>query len=407
MGFFDFFKNKGKVEQETELPVEPVSIADSPIPEEERKYYQPDEYYVDVVHPGQVFEFHVTRFEDRKRTAIPSERGLYPAEILLLDYCTKGQFPNPKGGYQGFWWFEYGIRNVGAVLKSLEERGFIVLNSIKSSLNSLTIPQLKELLVEKGAPTKGKKADLVERAKIYLTDAELIAIGLQPKYILTDLGKVELEDNAYVPYMHRVPTKTKERSGVSLSIGLGGTIIEREEHEPIVLPHIESSIGISERGRDDTSNHFNVWSINKLLGTGDKSDWKTIVDTQEQILLKDREDSRDEFYDDLKEIDPDGYEELINQDNQIELVQKAQREYGTNHDLNAYIAFWERLWAQDGLLFEGVKWHYELAELYIKAKRYDDAINFITRILNTKDEYYRSRGESMLEQIERLKRKGK
>lgn len=123
--------------------------------------------------------------------------------------------------------------------------------------------------------------------------------------------------------------------------------------------------------------------------------------------MKDREDSRDEFYDDLKEIDPDGYEELINQDNQIELVQKAQREYGINHDLNAYIAFWERLWAQDGLLFEGVKWHYELAELYIKAKRYDDAINFITRILNTKDEYYRSRGESMLEQIERLKRKGK
>ena len=192
-----------------------------------------------------------------------------------------------------------------------------------------------------------------------------------------------------------------------MSIGLGGTIIEKEGCDTVVIPHIETSFGISERASDDSAKHFNVWSINRLLGTGNKSDWKTIVDTQEQIILKDRDDSNKEFYDDLKDIDPEGYQKLISQDNQIELVQKAQREYGRTNDLNAYISFWEQLWSNEGLLFEGVGWHYELAELYIKAKRYDDARNFVTMILNSKDSYYRNRGENLLERIERLKKKGK
>lgn len=409
MGIFNFFKKGDNARQicsnaESE---QFFGVADSPIPEEEKKYYQPDDYYEEIVHQGQPFEFRVTRFEERKRTAIPSERGLYPAEILLLDFCTKGQFPNPKGGYQGFWWFEYGIRNVGAVLKTLEERGFIALGSAKDALKSLTIPQLKDILATKEISTKGKKGDLVERAKLYMSEEEILSIGLQPKYLLTDLGKQELEDNAYVPYMHRVPTKTKEHSGASMSIGLGGTIIEKEGCDTVVIPHIETSFGISERASDDSAKHFNVWSINRLLGTGNKSDWKTIVDTQEQIILKDRDDSNKEFYDDLKDIDPEGYQKLISQDNQIELVQKAQREYGRTNDLNAYISFWEQLWSNEGLLFEGVGWHYELAELYIKAKRYDDARNFVTMILNSKDSYYRNRGENLLERIERLKKKGK
>lgn len=85
----------------------------SSIPESEKKYYQDDSYYSEKAFVG-------TPFEERKKTAIPSSRGLYPAQILLLSYCEKGTYPGPKNGYPGFWWFEYGIRDVGQMLKQLE-----------------------------------------------------------------------------------------------------------------------------------------------------------------------------------------------------------------------------------------------------------------------------------------------
>ena len=120
------------------------------MPEEEKKFYQPDAYYTDVVAEGTAFERKVITFEDRKKTAIPSQRGLYPAEILLLEYCSKGTYPGPKNGYPGFWWFAYGIRDVGAALRTLEERGYIVFASAKDSVKGFTVQQLKDLLQPKG-----------------------------------------------------------------------------------------------------------------------------------------------------------------------------------------------------------------------------------------------------------------
>lgn len=209
------------------------------MPEEEKKFYQPDAYYTDVVAEGTVFEHRVITFEDRKKMAIPSRRGLYPAEILLLEYCSKGTYPGPKNGYPGFWWFEYGIRDVGAALKTLEERGYIDLASAKDSVKGFTVQQLKDLLVAKGCSTTGKKADLVERVAETVPEDELLAAGIKPKYVLTEIGQLELNENAYVPYMHSVNNKTTE----------------------------DDRFGMT----------FNVWSINKLLGSGDKSNWKAVV----------------------------------------------------------------------------------------------------------------------------------
>ncbi len=120
MGLFDLFKKKDKADVAPK--VTPVKIS---IPESEKKFYQPDSYYTDVVAEGTAFERRVITFEERKKTAIPSKRGLYPAEILLLEYCSKGTYPGPQNGYPGFWWFAYGIRDVGAALKSLEDRGYL------------------------------------------------------------------------------------------------------------------------------------------------------------------------------------------------------------------------------------------------------------------------------------------
>ena len=90
MGLFDLFKKKSK-------PVATkTNNTNATVSESEKEHYQPDPYYTDVVAEGTPFERKVITFEDRKKTAIPSNGGLYPAEILLLEYCSKGSYPKPK-----------------------------------------------------------------------------------------------------------------------------------------------------------------------------------------------------------------------------------------------------------------------------------------------------------------------
>lgn len=343
MGLFDLFKKKNKT------GATKAKNTSTAVLESEKEHYQPDPYYTDVVAEGTPFERTVITFEDRKKTAIPSNGGLYPAEILLLEYCSKGSYPKPKNGYPGFWWFTYGIRNVDTALQSLESRGYIVFGSAADSLKSLTVQQLKDILVTKGQPTTGKKADLVMRIAETISESDLLAAGIQLKYVLTEIGHQELEENAYVPYMHNAPNKTTE----------------------------DDRFGMV----------FNVWSINRLLGTGDKSNWRAVVDEQEDIIKTETVSNNDSFMAELKKINPDSYRKLKDQDRQIGAVQKAREKYNEDKDLNSYIAFWEMVWATGGLKFEGAKWHFELPDLYIKAKRYDDALAFVVKIKKTKPLY--------------------
>lgn len=115
--------------------------------------------------------------------------------------------------------------------------------------------------------------------------------------------------------------------------------------------------------------------------------------------------SRNEaFMRDLKKIDPAGYRALRTQDQQIAAVQKARDQFYEDKDLDGYIAFWEMVWANGGLKFEGAGWHFELADLYIKAKRYDDALAFVLKIKKEKPTYaYKS--DVYVKKIEDLKAK--
>lgn len=247
MGLFDFLKKAGtqsKRFDETENYSDKQSFdAEPPIPESEKKYYQPDEYYTDFIpiaavgSDGNYAKMKVVTFEERKKTSTPSKNGLYVAEILLLEYCSYGTYPHPKNGYPGFWWFEYGIRNIGAKLQSLEDRGFIRMSSPKESVQRLTVPQLKQILVVLGFPTNGKKDELIQRLLDNVSDAGLAPYISERKYILTEIGKVELLENEYVPYMHKCSEKT-------IDIGAFGPV-------------------------------FNVWEVNRRLGKG--KNWRDIV----------------------------------------------------------------------------------------------------------------------------------
>ncbi|MCI7528357.1 MAG: SAP domain-containing protein [Oscillospiraceae bacterium] len=358
MGLLDLFKKKSAKSKDLS----------ETIPEKEKKYYQPDSYYTDVAFEGTQFEKKVITFEERKKTAIPSDNGLYPAEILLLEYCTYGTYPNPKSGYPGFWWFEYGIRDVGAVLKTLSNRGFVEKSSVRESLSSFTLTQLKKLLVAKNQPISGRKADLIFRIVDCYSDDELLSNGLELKYKLTEKGQKELEENAYVPYVHKSPRKTIEGS-------------------PFGKP-------------------FNVWSINKALGMGNKSNWKQIIEEYEKAIEKESEERNTVFMENLKKIDFEGYQELEAQNKQLAEVQEARRKYDESNDLTTYIIFWEKLWATGGLLFKGSKWLFELPDLYIQAKRFDDAEQLVKRIKRTKSDYS-EKADYYLKKIEKQKNKKK
>lgn len=131
-----------------------------------------------------------------------SEHGLSVSQILLLEYCKKGKYPNPEGGYQRFWWFDYGVKSVGTVLKNLEKDGFIRIALPTDLLPSLKTDELKSILSSLQLTTTGKKTDLVERIKQNADNDQLKSMVRSDKYTLTELGEQELAANAYVPYLH-------------------------------------------------------------------------------------------------------------------------------------------------------------------------------------------------------------
>lgn len=218
--------------------------ADS-IEPEEKPFYQPNEYYTYIANKDTPFERKVIKFEERKQNSFPSKRGLYVAEILLLEYCSYGDYPKPSKGYPGFWWFEYGIRNIGQALKSLQKRGFIEFASDKLMLKNLKLTQLKDLLRKENCSTTGNKDELVKRVLENIPKEKYNNLITHIKYTLTPLGKDELQDNEYIPYMHKHPYKTIET--------------------------------------EDSSSSFTVWDVNLLLAKeGKQKDWKNIVGEIEQ-----------------------------------------------------------------------------------------------------------------------------
>ena len=254
MGLFS--KLVGKKEEKTKTSKPECDVASiqsektyadsSSITEDEKPYYQADTYYTLITHQGTPFERRVITFDERKANSYPSSTGLYVAEILLLEYCSYGTYPKTKMGYPGFWWFEYGIRDIGNALKSLEKRGYIEYGKAKDAIKKLTVAELKEIAGEHNIQVAGKKADILNTVLSSLSDEELEKYATNKKYVLTEKGNTELHENLYVPYMHKHTQKT-----LDTNFGEG----------------------------------FNVWSINRLLKGEDVPKWREIIGDQEKKMF--------------------------------------------------------------------------------------------------------------------------
>jgi hypothetical protein len=139
--------------------------------------------------------------EKRIKDAIASKHGLYPHEVLVLDYA--GSYYTEGNSFQGFWWYRYGVRDVDKCLRSLLDRGFLQIGNLQSTIEKETATVLKEELKKYGLKVSGKKDELVQRLMTEIPHEELNTRFTKRTYQLTELGKQALDEEGYVPYIHR------------------------------------------------------------------------------------------------------------------------------------------------------------------------------------------------------------
>lgn len=187
MGLFDFFRKNKVQDNSTSQSAEKTRAISSRIT-------------VNMGIQGQSVD--VIPVERRIKYAFPSKNnGLYPHEILVLDYADL--FYTLDNDYQGFWWYRYGVKNVDSVLNSLLRKGFITVAPVAKTVEKRTVAALKEVLDSYGLNSKGKKAVLVQRVMEEIPTDELEKLFPKRLYMRTEKGETELKAEEYISYIHR------------------------------------------------------------------------------------------------------------------------------------------------------------------------------------------------------------
>lgn len=141
--------------------------------------------------------------EDALNGIVKSKQGLYPHEILMLEYAHT--YKTSSNNFQGFWKYQYYVDEPQILLSKLCEQGFIEIGDVSSVIENMKVVDIKKELLEIGETTTGKKADLVQRL---LQKADLEQLGSKYReryYRLTPKGQQEVEENQYVVYLHKHP----------------------------------------------------------------------------------------------------------------------------------------------------------------------------------------------------------
>jgi len=140
--------------------------------------------------------------EERIKTAHVSKHGLYPHEILALDYAPSFNTDDTPDSFQGFWWYQYGVKDVPAVLSSLFKRGFLQVGNLQQAMEKETVAVIKKILGDRGLKTGGKKAELIQRLTENVSHEELDAQFTRRQYQRTELGQEALDAEDYVHFIH-------------------------------------------------------------------------------------------------------------------------------------------------------------------------------------------------------------
>lgn len=200
MGLFDFLKKKKLVQSssdiEQEIPISQVTQYGVPAPSVKKE----------VVAKTPLVEISVEQdgpppLSALLKTATPSKQGLYPHEIMMLEYAPHFKISNNT--FQNFWYWQYSVTEPQAILDSLFERGFTEVGDLRSALEKLKLPEIKEELKLINQKVTGKKADLIDRLMEFGNLDDLDKKYSERYYALTPKGEQELKENQYVSYLHR------------------------------------------------------------------------------------------------------------------------------------------------------------------------------------------------------------
>lgn len=181
MGLFDFLKKKQAITTEKVVPQQKIEPSPKPTIQTDAEG--------------------IPTLDSRIKNAFPSSNGLYPHEIMMLDYASS--YKTSGNSFQNFWKWNYSVLDPQRVLDSLFERGFICRGDAASALKRFVVADLKAMLSQKGAKSTGKKEELISRILETYSTEELEVTIPDRNYVLTELGQQELKENEYVPYLHR------------------------------------------------------------------------------------------------------------------------------------------------------------------------------------------------------------
>lgn len=131
----------------------------------------------------------------------PSKNGLYPHEILVLNYAST--YSTDEKNFQKFWLYDYNIKDLNKILKKLLNKGFLYETSIYESLEKETLVTLKEILKKHDLKINGNKSVLIERLVSNIDDNIPKTYFNKTYYKTTELGYKELNENEYISYIHR------------------------------------------------------------------------------------------------------------------------------------------------------------------------------------------------------------
>jgi hypothetical protein len=98
-----------------------------------------------------------------------------------------------------------------AILASLQERGFLQIGDLKSTLENVTVEILKTILSDNNLKTSGKKSELIQRIIDEIPPDIINEKFPRRVYQLTGLGKEEISKEEYVIYIH---SHSKENLGI-------------------------------------------------------------------------------------------------------------------------------------------------------------------------------------------------
>lgn len=128
---------------------------------------------------------------------LPSENGLKPHEILLLEKVATFQVGKTPEHIAAKWSYNF-HEDIEDQIDRFLKAGLLGFADITERLEKVNVPILKKILLEQGFDAIGKKEEIINKLKTNFDSCQLNSLIPTKFYELTSKGKQELTENRYL-----------------------------------------------------------------------------------------------------------------------------------------------------------------------------------------------------------------